>query len=97
MSDKPIPVTEDEIEVERDYGLPMWGTMWSFGDNIDNDWLRGEFGQDGLRLMADCGFRIYESDDWDIIFGIDGCGYDFYESHWIPLMDARGLHWYDKD
>ena len=90
------PFPEDEFPEGCDT-LPMWGTMWAFGDNIDNDWIRGEFGQDGLQLMADCGFRIYESEDWDYIFGIDGCGYDFYEEHWIPLYKARGLHWHEED
>ena len=44
--------------------------------------------------MADCGFRIYEQEDYGYIFGIDGAGYDFYEAHWIPLYKARGLKWH---
>ena len=36
----------------------------------------------------------YESEDYQYIFGINGAGYDFYEQHWIPLYDARGLHWH---
>lgn len=90
-------IAEDELGVERDSGFPMWGTMWAFGDNIDNSWLDSEFVGDGLRLMADCGFRIYESEDWQYVFGIDGCGYDFYEEHWIPLYKARGLHWHKDE
>jgi len=89
------PFPEDEFPEDCDT-LPIWGTMWAFGDNIDNDWIRGKFGQDGLQLMADCGFRIYESEDWGYIFGIDGCGYDFYEDHWIPLYKARGLRWHEE-
>lgn len=47
--------------------------------------------------MADCGFRIYESDDFGgYIFGIDGAGYDFYDAHWIPLYKARGLRWHKE-
>ena len=90
-------INEDDIELERDSSLPMWGTMWAFGDGIDDSWLKHEFGADGLRLMADCGFRIYESEDWEYVFGIDGCGYDFYESHWVPLYKARGLHWHKEE
>ena len=28
---------------------------------------------------------------------IDGAGYDFYESHWIPLYKARGLQWHETE
>ena len=89
-----ISVEESDFEVQRDDVLPMWGTMWTFGESIDDWWLE-ENG--GLRLMADCGFRIYEQEDVGFIFGIDGAGYDFYESHWIPLYKARGLHWHKTE
>ena len=67
--------------------LPMWGTMWMFKEYVDVCWLNEE---GGLQHMADCGFRVYEIEE-GYIFGIDGAGYDFYESHWIPLYKARGL------
>lgn len=82
----------DDFEVERDSGLPMWGTMWTFGDSADDWWLEED---DGIKLMSECGFRVYESEDFGFIFGIDGAGYDFYEAHWIPLYKARGLQWHD--
>ncbi len=88
---------QDEFEVEHDDYLPMWGTLWAFGDGIDNAWLDGEYLGNGLQAMADCGFRIYESEDYEYIFGIDGAGYNFYESHWIPLYKARGLHWHKEE
>ena len=84
----------DNFEVEYDSLLPMWGTMWSFGDSADYYWLE-EY--DGIRLMSECGFRIYESEEFGYFFGIDGAGYDFYEAHWIPLYKARGLHWHDEE
>lgn len=87
----------DDFEVDRDGCLPMWGTMWQFGDRIDDDWLSGEFGEDGLQLMSDCGFRIFEHSEFGYFFGIDGAGYDFYEAHWIPLYKARGLHWHKEE
>lgn len=83
----------DECDMDVSHGdgyLPMWGTMWAFGDSIDNDWLENH-----LQEMADCGFRIYEQEDYGYIFGIDGAGYDFYEQHWIPLYKARGLKWHE--
>lgn len=85
---------EDDFYTERDDYLPMWGTMWTFADSCDDYWLN-ECG--GLQIMADHGFRIYEQEDFGYIFGIDGCGYDFYEAHWIPLYKARGLRWHDAE
>lgn len=91
--DEKITITDiDEFEVQHDDFLPMWGTMWAFDSNIDTEWL-----ENNLQLMANCGFRIYESEDYGYIFGIDGAGYDFYESHWIPLYKARGLMWHDEE
>ena len=87
-----------EFEVAKREGeLPMWSTMWTFGDGIDDDWLSGQFGENGLKLMSECGFRIYKHEEFGYFFGIDGAGYDFYESHWIPLYKARGLHWHNEE
>lgn len=88
-----IECVEDDFEVCHDDLLPMWGTMWSFGDNIDDYWLEEK---NGLELMSRCGFRIYQSEEFGYFFGIDGAGYDFYEDHWIPLYKARGLHWHKE-
>ena len=88
-----IQVEAETFEVLRDSFLPMWGTMWAFDDSWDDDWL--EHG--GLQKMADCGFRIYEQEDYGHIFGIDGMGYSFMDAHFEPLYRARGLHWHDKE
>lgn len=82
-----------DFEVKR-CGLPMWGTMWSFGDSLDDEWL-SHYG--GIKLMSECGFSIFHSEDFGYFFGIDGAGYDFYEAHWIPLYEARGLHWHEEE
>ena len=87
-----IQVGEDDFEVERDSSLPMWGWMWQFGDSCDDWWL--EEG-DGIKALSECGFRVYEHDEFGYFFGIDGAGYDFYEASWIPLYKARGLKWHD--
>ena len=91
---KRIRLNKDDFEVQRDGILPMWGTMWSFSDSIDDEWIDGQYLGSHLQEMADCGFRIYEQEDFGHVFGIDGCGYDFYEAHWIPLYKARGLKWH---
>ena len=77
--------------------LPVWGWMWTFGDDIDKEWLLGTYCPSHLQDMADCGFRIYEQEDFGVLFGLDGGGYDFYEKHWQPLYKARGLHWHNVD
>ena len=86
-------ITPGRRDEDANY-LPMWGTMWSFGDSADDSWLEEE---DGLELMAKCGFRIYEQEDFGYLFGIDGAGYSFMEAHWIPLYKARGLRWHEKE
>ena len=86
-----IEVEANQMEVEREGHLPMWGTMWSFGDSLDTYWLEED---EGLATMSSCGFRIYKSEGFGYFFGIDGAGYDFYEAHWIPLYKARGLKWH---
>lgn len=74
--------------------LPMWGTMWQFDDWADNGWFEFE---DGIQAMSKCGFRVYEHEDYGYFFGIEGAGYNFYEAHWIPLYQARGLHWHEEE
>ena len=87
-------ITTEGFDLEKeDYDrFPMWGTMWSFKDTSDEDWARSH-----LAELAACGFRLYESEDYGLVFGIDGCGYSFMDTHWIPLYKARGLHWHDKE
>ena len=89
-----IKTDDTSFEMEVDDRLPMWGTLWSFDDSCDDWWLENK---EGLRKMSECGFRIYESNEFGYYFGIDGAGYDFYEAHWIPLYKARGLQWHDTD
>lgn len=90
--DKEVELSD--ITLEHYDSLPMWGTMWQFGNSCDDYWLEE---LDGLQLMSNCGFRIYEHDEWGYFFGIDGCGYDFYSEHWLPLYEARGLKWHDVE
>lgn len=71
--------------------MPSWGTMWMTNNSVDDYWIENH-----LHEMAQCGFRIYEHEDYGYIFGIDGGGYDFYSEHWIPLYKARGLKWHDQ-
>lgn len=87
-----VPI--EDLSPEEDSSLPMWSTMWAFSDPCNSNWIDDE---DNQRKMAECGFRIYESEDYGYIFGIDGAGYSFYDSHWLPLYKARGLHWHNEE
>jgi len=92
-NDKKVILSEDDFEVEREDGLPMWSTMWSFGE-MNTEWGESE---EGITALSRCGFRVYRSEEFGIFFGIDGAGYDFYDEHWIPLYRKRGLHWHDPE
>lgn len=91
---KEVAYGEDDFEIEYETRLPMWGTMWSFGDSADEWWVNES---NGIKALSRCGFRIYKSDKYGIFFGIDGAGYSFYEEHWIPLYKERGLQWHDPE
>ena len=103
LSDEKLCVELEECGVKvsqnnvllLDSGLitPMWGTMWSFYDPLDDDWLIKDV---NLQAMSNCGFRIFEHKEYGFFFGIDGAGYDFYEAHWVPLYKARGLCWHTE-
>ncbi len=69
--------------------FPAWNSLWAFSDYSDQTWAESN---EGLNAIFKCGFRIYESVDFGIVLGIDEPGYDFYESHWIPLFGERELH-----
>ena len=74
-SGETIQTEESNLEREDYDCFPMWGTMWSFSCSFDEDWARSH-----LEEMAACGFRLYESEDYGLVFGIDAAGLDFYEA-----------------
>ncbi|NUJ17419.1 hypothetical protein FKN04_12620 [Bacillus glycinifermentans] len=71
--------------------FPIWETMWTFKHEYDEVWAKKN-----LDKMKECGFWVYESKELGLFFGIDGGGYDFYDSHWIPLYKARGLKYHSE-
>lgn len=88
-----IIATANEFTLVQPDILPMWSTMWSFGDSVDDNWLKNGA---GLTALSECGFSVFYHEEFGYFFGIDGAGYDFYEEHWIPLYIARGLHWHNQ-
>lgn len=84
-------VTEGDEQDEAYF--PSWGTMFQFSDSADDYWLEE---LDGIKILSECGFRVFYSERWGYFFGLDGGGYNFYEAHWIPLYKARGLKWHKE-
>lgn len=94
INDELVECERDDLSLEEYGDLPMWGCLWAFNDMCDKDWIDNE---ENRVKMAQIGFRIYDSEDYGYVFGIDGAGYDFYSAHWIPLYKERGLKWHDEE
>lgn len=75
---------EDDVEDARQRLLRTW-QEGSFDDESFHDAGWQDVGQTGLIGI--------EGPEGGIYLGINGAGYDFYESHWAPLYDAMGLKW----
>lgn len=54
-----VKLKSNEYTVEHDSFLPMWGTLWTFGEWLDENWAK-----ENLRTISNCGFRIYEQEDF---------------------------------
>jgi hypothetical protein len=83
------------------YGI-MWGTMFLVNDPVDKRWITSllhtvEDEEDelcGSQEVGETGISAFEIDD-ELVLGINGAGYDFYEHHWIPLYEALGYAWHE--
>ncbi|QRV11451.1 hypothetical protein JR311_19780 (plasmid) [Bacillus velezensis] len=82
----------ESTDISMKYDFPMWGWMWTFKSGLDADWAL-----ENLDKMEECGIWVFRSDELGVFFGINGAGYDFYESHWTPLYKARGLQWHSNN
>ena len=57
---------------------PTWGTVFEFNSPVSEDFI--------LKPALKNGFIVIEeSEHFNICLGFSGGGYDFYESHWVPL------------
>jgi hypothetical protein len=48
----------------------------------------------GTQEVEDTGISAFEIAG-ELVLGINGAGYDFYEHHWIPLYTALGYAWHE--
>lgn len=75
-------------EIENLDGRPMWNAMWV---------INGEPSYQEIQEFNECGISVYEDEDGDWYFGIDGCGYDFYDAHWVKLYREYGICWHSTE
>jgi hypothetical protein len=83
------------------YGI-MWGTMFRVLEPVDKERIQAllhpvtdeEDDLYGCQQVGQTGVYAFDIDG-ELVLGIDGTGYDFYEHHWIPLYDSLGYHWHD--
>ena len=57
---------------------PTWGTVFEFNSGISEEFILNPALKNGFIVME-------ESEHFNICLGFNGGGYDFYESHWVPL------------
>ena len=59
---------------------PIWNTLFEF-DNWGDDFVRNN-----IEVLQAIGFVVIEPfNDFDWMLGFRGCGYSFYDAHWIPM------------
>ncbi|MEO1530484.1 MAG: hypothetical protein AAFX06_34275 [Planctomycetota bacterium] len=88
--------------------LPNWGTLFRVTDPGDRRRIRNlarpiqphesdrlALSKSGWQEIEDTGILVIDFDN-EMLLGIHGAGYDFWEAHWIPLYDALGYRWHDQ-
>jgi hypothetical protein len=76
--------------------------MFLVNDSVDRDRIKAllkplEDAEDelyGTQEVGETGISAFEIDG-ELVLGVNGAGYDFYENHWIPLYLALGYQWHD--
>ena len=83
------------------YGM-MWGTMFLVNDPVDKQRIHALLcpvtdEEDDLYSCQEVGQTGISAFDIDgqLVLGINGAGYDFYEHHWIPLYEALDYSWHE--
>ncbi len=79
--DKITELTSPNNENALDF--PTYETMWRFKYGVDNIWI-----ENNIDKMRDIGFRVYDSDIFGIIFGVEDTNFEFYFDLWEPFYNA---------
>ena len=101
MSDEEFEEAHGESEIDdakdelrREQEEIMWGTVFEAKDGRLAELIR----EHADAIINDIGMRIIDLGDSEaseaynqgVFLGVNGAGYDFYESHWIPLYRLFG-------
>lgn len=99
---------EHGIEIETD-GMSIMALAASDPDEIDENELRSEIlnawmeSDDEDAMLASAGWQdvgstgfIAREIDGNLLLGVNGCGYSFYDSHWASLYDELGFKWHER-
>ena len=85
--DAPVPGPVYDVEELRE------DTKWKWEEKYDDDMWLAHY---GWHYVGDTGVLATEIDG-ELILGINGGGYDFYEAHWIPLYRELGYGWHNVE
>jgi hypothetical protein len=69
----------------------MWGWLFRSSDWTDEEWIKCN-----IEKVEACGFLIYNCEYCGILLGVNGCGYNFHDTHWLRLYKARELSWHNE-
>src|SRR4029434_10497156 len=80
----------------------MWGTCFLVRDPVDKERVQAllhpvtdeEDDLSGCQEVGQTGISAFAIDG-ELVLGINGASYDFYEHHWIPLYEALGYSWHE--
>ena len=84
--------SERFIEENNEYFPAMYATMYSCKDWTDAEWIRRN-----IEVVEEIGFAVYDCEYCGILLGINGAGFDFYDSYWKELYLARGFKWHENN
>ena len=66
--------------LNQDENYPIWNALFEF-DNWGDDIVKSN-----IELLQAIGFVVIEPfSEFDWMLGFRGCGYSFYDAHWIPM------------
>ena len=69
----------EECSIEND-NYPIWNALFEFDDWGD------ELVNSNVELLQAIGFVVIQPfNEFDWMLGFRGCGYSFYDAHWIPM------------
>ena len=92
-------MTEDELEDAKMEMMDtqrevMWGTLFE----AKNKFVAEDIIDNSDAIISDAGFTIIDLSrenegeyETGVFLGVNGMGYDFFDSHWIPLYKILGV------